>query len=126
MPGSGNCWNCCRRPSPAPNTRKRSSWTCCSRVALIKFLTQEIGAQFANLLLEAKEWIRSRGEYFERSEQAHVMKARLAELQANRRNIYRQVGQHIYQILAEFEENQPGARAPGAFRRRAEAAPTTC
>ena len=47
------------------------------RVSLMKFLTQEIGAQFASLLLEAKEWIRSRGEYFERSEQAHVMKARL-------------------------------------------------
>ena len=52
------------------------------RAALLKFLTQEIGAQFASLLLEAKEWIRSRGEYFERSEQAHIMKARLAELQA--------------------------------------------
>jgi len=49
------------------------------RVALMKFLTQEIAAEFANLLLEAKEWIRSRGEYFERSEQAHVMKARLAD-----------------------------------------------
>ncbi len=78
------------------------------RVALLKHLTQEIGAQFANLILEAKEWIRSRGEYFERSEQAHVMKARLADLQANRRNIFRQVAQHIYQILAEFEENNLG------------------
>ena len=33
------------------------------------------------------------------------MKARLAELQADRRNIYRQVGQHVYQILAELEDN---------------------
>ena len=78
------------------------------RVSLMKFLTQEIGAQFASLLLEAKEWIRSRGEYFERSEQAHVMKARLADLQANRRNIFRQVAQHVYQILDEFEENNLG------------------
>ena len=78
------------------------------RVALIKFLTQEIGLQFATLLLEAKEWIRNRGEYFERSEQAHVMKARLAELQADRRNIFRQVGQHVYQILIELEENHLG------------------
>src|SRR5580692_2554799 len=75
------------------------------RVALLKFLTQEISAQFATLLLEAKEWIRNRGEYFERSEQAHVMKARLAELQADRRNIYRQVGQHVYQILTELEDS---------------------
>src|SRR5437016_9953534 len=78
------------------------------RAALLKFLTQEIGAQFASLLLEAKEWIRSRGEYFERSEQAHIMKARLAELQANRRGIFRQVAQHVYQILLDFEENNLG------------------
>lgn len=75
------------------------------RVAVLKFLTQEIGGQFASLILEAKEWIRSRGEYFERSEQAHVMKARLADLQANRRAIFRQVAQHIYQILLDFEES---------------------
>jgi len=75
------------------------------RVALIQFLTQEISNQFATLLLEAKGWIRNRGEYFERSEQAHVMKARLAELQADRRNTYRQVGQHVYQILTELEDN---------------------
>jgi len=74
------------------------------RVALIKFLTQEIGNQFANLVLEAKEWIRNRGEYYERSEQAHVMKARLTELQADRRNIFYQVGQHVYQVLVELEE----------------------
>ena len=37
------------------------------RVSLQKFITQEIGAQFSTLLVEAKEWIRGRGEYFERS-----------------------------------------------------------
>jgi hypothetical protein len=47
------------------------------RVAVIQFLTQEINNQFSTLLLEAKEWIRNRGEYFERSERAHVMKARI-------------------------------------------------
>ena len=78
------------------------------RVTLLKFLTQEIAAQFATLLLEAKEWIRTRGQYFERSEQAHVMKAQLADLQANRRTIFRQVAQHIYQILQDFEENNLG------------------
>jgi hypothetical protein len=77
-------------------------------VTLLKFLTQEIAAQFATLLLEAKEWIRTRGQYFERSEQAHVMKAHLADLQANRRTIFRQVAQHIYQILNDFEENNLG------------------
>ena len=34
------------------------------RVALLKFLTQEISTQFANLMLEAKEWIRGRGDAF--------------------------------------------------------------
>ncbi|HXN23530.1 MAG TPA: hypothetical protein VOA41_12385 [Candidatus Dormibacteraeota bacterium] len=75
------------------------------RIALIKFLTQEIGNQFANLILEGKEWVRQRGEHFERSEQAHVMKARLSELQAGRRNVVRQVGQQIHQYLVDVEEN---------------------
>jgi class 3 adenylate cyclase len=75
------------------------------RVALTKYLTQEIGTQFANLLLEAKEWIRSRGEHFDRSEHAHVVKARLAELQADRRNLFRTVGQHVFQAIQEIEEN---------------------
>jgi hypothetical protein len=75
-----------------------------ARVAIVKFLTQEIATQFANLVLEGKEWIRSRGEYFERSEQAHVMKARLAELQAGRRSTFRQTGQHLYTVLAEIDE----------------------
>ncbi|MGO9641764.1 MAG: hypothetical protein ACLP1Y_10725 [Candidatus Acidiferrales bacterium] len=74
------------------------------RVALIKFLTQEITTQFGNLVLEGKQWIRSRGEAFERSESAHVMKARLAELQAGRRGIYRQVGQNLFQVLQDIEE----------------------
>jgi hypothetical protein len=75
-----------------------------ARVAIVKFLTQEIATQFANLVLEGKEWIRSRGDNFERSEQAHVMKARLAELQAGRRNTFRQTGQHLYTVLAEIDE----------------------
>jgi hypothetical protein len=75
------------------------------RVALIKHLTQEITGQFSHLMLEAKEWIRNRGAHFEHSESGHVLKARLADLQAGRRNIFRQVGQHLYQLLMELEEN---------------------
>src|SRR5260370_27266398 len=74
------------------------------RVALLKFLTQEIGARFAHRMLEGKEWIRSRGPHFERSEQAHLLKSRLAELQANRRHVYRQAGQHVYQAITDIEE----------------------
>src|SRR6266849_1368294 len=54
------------------------------RLAILKFLTQELGNQFANLILEGKEWIRQRGEHFERSQQAHVIKAKLSELQTAR------------------------------------------
>jgi len=75
------------------------------RVTLSKYLAQEIGTQFANLLLEAKEWIRGRGEHFDRSEHAHVIKARLAELQADRRNLFRTVGQHVFQAIQEIEES---------------------
>src|SRR5262250_1589710 len=75
------------------------------RLAILKFLTQELGNQFANLILEGKEWIRQRGEHFERSQQAHVIKARLSELQASRRAVIRRVGQQVAQIVAEVEDN---------------------
>lgn len=74
------------------------------RLALLKFLTQEIGNQFANLILEGKEWIRQRGEHFERSQQAHVIRARLSELQSARRTVVRGVGQQTAQILADVED----------------------
>ena len=75
------------------------------RLSLLKFLTSEIANQFANIILEGKEWVRQRGEHFERSQQAHVIKARLSELQASRRSVVRRVGQQVGQILADVEEN---------------------
>src|SRR6202041_1657900 len=75
------------------------------RLALLKFLTQEIGNQFANLILEGKEWIRQRGEHFERSQQAHVIKAKLSELQSARRRVLRTVGQQVAQMVVDAEEN---------------------
>jgi len=74
------------------------------RLGLLKFLTFEIGNQFANLILEGKEWIRKRGEHFERSQQAHVIKARLSELQSARRAVVRRVGQQVAQIVADVED----------------------
>jgi hypothetical protein len=85
------------------------------RVALLKYLTQEIGTQFANLMLEAKEWIRGRGEHFDHTEQAHVIKARLAELQADRRNLFRHAGQHVFQAIQEIEENGLGRSRKALF-----------
>jgi hypothetical protein len=75
------------------------------RLALLKFLTFELNNQFANLILEGKEWIRQRGEHFERSQQAHVIKARLSELQSGRRAVIRRVGQQVAQIVVDVEEN---------------------
>jgi hypothetical protein len=75
------------------------------RLAILKFLTQELANQFANLILEGKEWIRQRGEHFERSQQAHVIKAKLSELQSNRRGVLRTVGQQVAQMVVDAEEN---------------------
>jgi class 3 adenylate cyclase len=75
------------------------------RLTLLKFLIAEIGNQFANLILEGKEWIRQRGEHFERSQQAHVIKARLSELQSVRRAVIRVVGQQVAQIVVDVEES---------------------
>jgi len=75
------------------------------RLSLLKFLTSELSNQFANIILEGKEWVRQRGEHFERSQQAHVIKARLSELQASRRAVVRKVGQQVAQILVDVEEH---------------------
>ncbi len=75
------------------------------RMGLLKFLSFEMGNQFANLILEGKEWIRKRGEHFERSQQAHVIKARLSELQSARKGVIRRVGQQVAQIVGDVEDN---------------------
>jgi hypothetical protein len=75
------------------------------RLATLKFLTQELSNQFSNLILEGKEWIRQRGEHFERSQQAHVIKAKLSELQSARRRVLRSVGQQVAQMVVDAEEN---------------------
>jgi len=75
------------------------------RLAILKFLTTELQNQFANVILDGKEYIRKRGEYFERSQQAHVIKARLTEMQSARRDVLRLIGQTVAQILNDIEEN---------------------
>ncbi len=75
------------------------------RLAILKFLTSELQTQFANVILDGKEYIRKRGEYFERSQQAHVIKARLSEMQSARRDVLRLIGQTVAQILIDIEEN---------------------
>src|ERR1700722_1214189 len=74
------------------------------QLALLKFLTQEIGNQFSSLLVECKDWIRGRGEVYEHSEQAHVMRSKIAEIQADRKNVYRHVGETVCRIWREVEE----------------------
>ena len=75
------------------------------RLSLLKFLTFEMGYQFANLIHEGKEWIRQRGENFERSQQAHVIKARLSELQSARRAVIRRIGLQVAQVVVDVEDN---------------------
>jgi hypothetical protein len=75
------------------------------RLAILKFLTGELQNQFANVILDGKEYIRKRGEYFERSQQAHVIKARLSEMQSARRDVLRLIGQTVAQIAIDIEEN---------------------
>ena len=76
------------------------------RLAVLKFLTAELVNQFGNVILEVKEFVRKRGEYFERSQQAHVIKARLSEMQSARRDVLRIIGQLVAQIVIDIEENQ--------------------
>jgi len=73
-------------------------------LALLKFVIMEIGNQFSSTLVECKEWIRSRGQSFEHSEQAHVMRAKIADIQADRKNIFRKVGETLCHIWREAEE----------------------
>jgi hypothetical protein len=74
------------------------------RLALLKFIMQEAVNQFSSILVECKDWIRSRGELFEHSEQAHVMRSKIAELQAGRKGVIRQVGETLCRIWREVEE----------------------
>jgi len=74
------------------------------QLALLKYIITEVGSQFSTMLVECKDWIRSRGELFEHSEQAHVMRARIAEIQADKKNVYRQVGDTLQRIWSELEE----------------------
>lgn len=75
------------------------------RLAILKFITGELQNQFANVILDCKEYIRKRGEYFERSQAAHVIKARLTEMQSARRDVLRLIGQLVAQILIDIEDN---------------------
>jgi len=74
------------------------------RLALLKFFTQETGDQFSSVLVECKDWIRARGELFEHSEQAHVMRSKIAEMRADRKRVFRQVGETLGRIWCEVED----------------------
>jgi hypothetical protein len=75
------------------------------QLALLKYFTQETGNQFSSLLVECKDWIRARGELFEHSEQAHVMRSKIAEVQADRKNVVRLVGDTLCRVWREVEES---------------------
>ncbi len=80
------------------------SQTYCTTWRWLKSRTSWNGNQFSSTLVECKEWIRSRGQSFEHSEQAHVMRAKIADIQADRKNIFRKVGETVCHIWREAEE----------------------
>src|SRR5277367_4031842 len=84
-------------------------------LALLKFISQETGSQFSSILVECKDWIRSRGELFEHSEQAHVMRSKIAEIQADRKNVIRQVGETLCRVWREVEEGTLGKTRRALF-----------
>jgi class 3 adenylate cyclase len=85
------------------------------RLALIKFLTQEVVSAFSSLVVECKEFIRTRGPAFEHSEQAHLRRAQIAELQANRKSIFRRTGQMLFNLLKEMDDTVLGKSRRALF-----------
>lgn len=74
-------------------------------LALLKYINQEVSNQFSSILVECKEYIRSRGQLFEHSEQAHVLRSKIVETQANRKSIVRQAGDTLCRIWRDINEN---------------------
>jgi hypothetical protein len=74
------------------------------QLAVLKYITTELSNQFSSIVVECKEWIRGRGELFEHSEPAHVMRSKIAEIQADKKNVYRQVGETLHRVWREVEE----------------------
>jgi hypothetical protein len=73
------------------------------RLALLKFFTQELSNQFSSLLVECKERIRARGQHFEQSEQAHVQRSKIAEVQGDRKKVLSQIGETLCRIWCDIE-----------------------
>src|ERR1700746_1320651 len=74
------------------------------QLAILKHLTTELSSQFSSIVVECKEWIRGRGALFEHSEPAHVMRSKIAEIQADKKKVYRQVGETLHRVWREVEE----------------------
>ncbi|HLV96585.1 MAG TPA: hypothetical protein VKS44_15445 [Candidatus Acidoferrales bacterium] len=85
------------------------------QLALLKHVSQEVSNQFASILVECKDWIRSRGELFEHSEQAHVLRSKIEETQAERKNVIRQVGDTLCRMWREIEEGSIGKSRRALF-----------
>jgi hypothetical protein len=84
------------------------------QLALLKHISQELSNQFSSILVECKEYIRSRGEIFEHSEQAHVLRSKIAEAQAERKAAIRQAGETVFRIWGEIEDG-PISKSRGAL-----------
>jgi hypothetical protein len=74
------------------------------RLALLKFLIQELSNQFSSFVVGCKDRIRVKGELFEHSEKAHVWRSKIAELQGDRKKILHQIGETLCRIWDEVED----------------------
>jgi hypothetical protein len=74
------------------------------QLALLKHIGQELSNEFSSILVECKEYIRSRGEVFEHSEQAHVLRSKIAEAQTERKRIIREAGDTLFRVWGEIED----------------------
>ena len=89
------------------------------RLALLKFITAGAGEPiFEHRWWSARNGSASRGELFEHSEQAHVMRSKIADIQADRKNIFRQVGETLCRSLAGSGRGNALEIAAGALWRR--------
>ncbi|MGH9733805.1 MAG: hypothetical protein ACRD8A_04355 [Candidatus Acidiferrales bacterium] len=84
------------------------------QLALLKHISQELSNQFSTILVECKEYIRSRGEHFEHSEQAHVLRSKISDTQAERKSVIRQAGETLFRVWREIEDG-PVSKSRGAL-----------
>lgn len=85
-----------------------------ARLAVIRWLLNEMQHQFSELAIACKERAAKRGSlHYRDSMSDFVMHSKIADYQSNRRHILRAVGEYLFQIFEELERQKlrPGRQA---------------